>query len=283
MWIDFPHILRSKTESALLVRPWMVDQRSHVWFVLPERELLTSKCQENHHHTPAAGGRSTCVGNYQWTPTEDECLTVSTEKPRWTVRIQNLFWSFLFFFNCTGATSTLTCSFGGSRGNIWGPCPVLTHTRAVIKRRCPWFLMKRWAEERCWCRMRWRSWAELRQLPTPPPFCLALRLPSRPSKTRTFPVNIVTRNPGRTIQLWSSGWWWRPGRAQSWRTAWGAPRSCWRGSSATGACWRQTSPNLQWTVTRWGCRHCRHSRVNQWYVVVQYDPILTVYGHCYTL
>lgn len=169
----------------------------------------------------------------------------------WFQSNQQSFFSIFFFPHSSGAILTLTCSCGGSPGGIWrGHGPAQTHVVAVIQLHLQWPLMKTWAEVRFWCPMPWRSWAGQPQLP--PPLCPARRPPSRPSRNRTLPVNIAIRNRGHITLRWSRGWWWRPDRARSWRIAWGAQRNCWSGSSATEACWRQTSPNQQAPVTRLG-------------------------------
>lgn len=141
---------------------------------------------------------------------------------------------------------TLTCSCGSSPGSIWrGLGSVQTRATAVNPPLLLWPLTKIWAGEKFWCPTLWRGWVGLPR-PHPP----ALHPPSRPSRTRTLPVNIAIRSHGHITQRWSSGWWWRPDRGQSSRTAWEAQRNCWSGSSAMEACWRQKSPNQQAPLTR---------------------------------
>lgn len=143
---------------------------------------------------------------------------------------------------CPGATLTLICSCGSNPGSIWRGCGlVLTRTTAAMRLHLQPHPTRTWAGVRSWCPMPWRSWAE--QPPLPPPRHPAAPPPSHPSRTRTLPANIATRNHEPIIQRWSRGWWWRPDRAQSWRTVWEARRNCWSGSSATEACWRQKKLN----------------------------------------
>lgn len=72
--------LRSEAESALLVRPRVADQRSHVRPLLPGGELLPPERQKDHHHPPAAGGRAPRGGDPQRTAAQDERLTVSPRR-----------------------------------------------------------------------------------------------------------------------------------------------------------------------------------------------------------
>lgn len=82
--ITFHHNLlitpRSEAESALLVWSWVVEQRSHVWPLLPGGELLPPKCQEDHHHPPAAGRCAPPGRGPQWTAAQDERPSVSQKQ-----------------------------------------------------------------------------------------------------------------------------------------------------------------------------------------------------------
>ena len=79
--ITFRHNLliapRSEAESALLVWSRVVEQWPHVWPVLPGGELLPPKCQEDHHHPPAAGRCAPPGRGPQWTAAQDERPSVS--------------------------------------------------------------------------------------------------------------------------------------------------------------------------------------------------------------
>ncbi len=72
-------IPRSEAEPALLVRSWVVEQWSHVRPLLPGRELLSPKRQEDHHHPPAAGRCAPRGRDPQRTAAQDEHPTVSAK------------------------------------------------------------------------------------------------------------------------------------------------------------------------------------------------------------
>ena len=148
-------------------------------------------------------------------------------------RIQQTF----FFLPPPGARPSQTCVSGGSPGSR-DPARPTTRTRGPPPRPT-----RTWAAARCLCPVPWRSWAGQ----PPPPPRRALRPPrpaTFPSRTRILSVSTATRSRGRITRRWSNAWWWRHGRAPSWRTAWGAPRTCWSGSSATGAWWTRAGLKL---------------------------------------
>ena len=73
----FPLCHRSAAEPALLVRPRLAEQRSHVRPVVTGGELLPPERQEDHGHPPAAGGRTPRAAGSQRPTTQDGRPAVS--------------------------------------------------------------------------------------------------------------------------------------------------------------------------------------------------------------